>query len=50
MSGDWMVPGISQDLNNVVAIAGRAKVITVPTTHELSPMDGAMLASILNEE
>lgn len=50
MSGDWMVPGISQDLNNVAAIAGQAKVITVPSTHELSPMDGAMLASILNEE
>ena len=50
MSGDWMVPGISQDLNNVVAIAGRAKVITMPSTHELSPVDGAMLANILNGE
>ena len=50
MSGDWMVPGISQDLNNVSAIAGQAKVITVPSTHELSPVDGAMLASILNED
>ncbi len=50
MSGDWMVPGISQDLNNVVAIAGRAKVITVPSEHELSALDGAMLASILNED
>jgi triacylglycerol lipase len=50
MSGDWMVPGLSQDLNNVVAIAGRAKVITVPSTHELSPIDGAMLANILNGE
>jgi triacylglycerol lipase len=50
MSGDWMVPGLSQDLNNVVAIAGRAKVITVPSAHELSPIDGAMLANILNGE
>ncbi|MEA1888792.1 MAG: hypothetical protein U9N50_03285 [Pseudomonadota bacterium] len=50
MTGDWMVPGISQDLNNVVAIAGRAKVITVPSAHELTPLDGAMLASILTEE
>ena len=48
--GDWMVPGISQDLNNVIGIAGRAKVITVPSAHELSPLDGAMLASILNGE
>ena len=50
MSGDWMVPGISQDLNNVVAIAGRAKVITVPSGHELSPIDGAGLVNILNSE
>ena len=50
MSGDWMVPGISQDLNNVVAIAGRARVITVPAQHELSPVDGAGLVAILNEE
>ncbi|MFW2440698.1 MAG: lipase family alpha/beta hydrolase [Arenicellales bacterium] len=50
MSGDWMVPGISQDLNNVVAIAGQAKVISVPSAHELSPLDGVMLASILNED
>ncbi|MGB5766240.1 MAG: hypothetical protein WBM38_05845, partial [Arenicellales bacterium] len=28
MSGDWMVPGMSQDLNNVVALSGRARVIT----------------------
>lgn len=50
LTGDWMVPGISQDLNNVAAIAGRAKVITVPSTHDLSAMDGAMLASLLNQE
>lgn len=50
MSGDWMVPGISQDLNNVVAIAGRAKVIMMPSTHELSSIDGAMVANILNGE
>jgi len=49
MSGDWMVPGMSQDLNNVVALSGRARVLTVPAEHELSPLDGAMLASILNE-
>lgn len=48
MSGDWMVPGMSQDLNNVYAIAGRAEVITVPAAHELAPLDGAMLVSILN--
>lgn len=50
MSGDWMVPGMSQDLNNVVALSGRARVITVPAGHELSPLDGATLAGILNED
>jgi triacylglycerol lipase len=49
MSGDWMVPGMSQDLNNVIALAGRARVLTVPAEHELSPLDGAVLVSILNE-
>lgn len=50
MSGDWMVPGMSQDLNNVVALSGRARVITVPVGHELSPLDGETLAGILNED
>ncbi len=50
MSGDWMVPGMSQDLNNVIALSGRVRVITVPAGHELSPLDGAALANILNEE
>lgn len=49
MEGDWMVPGMSQDLNNVIALSGRAEVITVPAGHELSPLDGAALATILNE-
>ena len=50
MSGDWMVPGMSQDLNNVVALSGRAKVLTVPADHALSPLDGATLVGILNED
>jgi pimeloyl-ACP methyl ester carboxylesterase len=50
MSGDWMVPGMSQDLNNVHAIAGKARVMTVPAEHELNPLDAAVLLEILNGE
>lgn len=45
--GDWLVPGISQDLNNVPALAGRATLLTVPANHELMPLDGATLVGIL---
>jgi hypothetical protein len=48
MTGDWLVPGISQDLNNVPALAGRARVLTVPAGHELVPLDGPALLAILN--
>lgn len=48
LHGDWLVPGISQDLNNVHALAGRATLLTVPSGHELMPLDGVTLVSILN--
>lgn len=48
MTGDWLVPGISQDLNNVPALAGRARVLTVPAGHELVALDGPALLTILN--
>lgn len=46
--GDWLVPGISQDLNNVPALSGRATLLTVPAGHELVPLDGITLVGILN--
>ena len=46
--GDWLVPAISQDLNNVPALAGRAILLTVPAGHELVPLDGVTLVGILN--
>ncbi len=48
LHGDWLVPGISQDLNNVPALAGRATLLTVPAGHELVPLDGITLLGILN--
>ena len=50
MTGDWMVPGMSHDLNNVFALSGRIKVLTVPANHTLSTLDGATLVGILNED
>lgn len=47
--GDWLVPAISQDLNNVPALAGRAILLTVPAGHGLVPMDGITLVGILND-
>jgi len=48
--GDWLVPGISQDLNNVPALAGRAILLTVPAGHGLVPLDGVTLVGILNRD
>ena len=45
--GDILVPGFSQDLNNVPPLAGKAKVYVTPAAHALVPADGAMLASLL---
>lgn len=45
--GDWVVPGFSQDLNRVPALAGRAEVLWVPARHDLVPADGLAIADIL---
>lgn len=45
--GDLLVPGFSQDLNNVAALRGQAKSFVVPADHTLVAADGTMLASIL---
>jgi pimeloyl-ACP methyl ester carboxylesterase len=46
--GDLLVPGFSQDLNNVPALRGQARTVVVPAGHELVAADGTMLASLLN--
>ncbi|NCS65660.1 MAG: hypothetical protein COZ79_09670 [Hydrogenophilales bacterium CG_4_8_14_3_um_filter_62_83] len=45
--GDAVVPGASQDLNNIPVLRGKALSIVVPADHALTPADGAMLARLL---
>jgi len=45
--GDLLVPGFSQDLNNVQQLAGKATTYVVPEGHALTPADGMMLASLM---
>ena len=48
MSGDYIVPGYSQDMNNVPALAGRSSLVKVNNSnHGLSMLDGSVIASIL---
>ena len=44
---DTIVPAASQDLNQVPALRGRSRVYMTPAAHELSPLDGKVLADIL---
>ncbi len=46
-SGDQVVPGFSQDMNQVTALRGRSKVYFIPTSHYLSPVDGNYLNVLL---
>jgi len=45
--GDEIVPAYSQDMNNVPALRGRAKVLLTRAGHALTPQDGTLLAGIL---
>lgn len=45
--GDDLVPGPSQDLNNVPALRGRARSPVAAAGHGLSPLDGRVLADIM---
>jgi pimeloyl-ACP methyl ester carboxylesterase len=45
--GDFMVPGFSQDLNNVPKLAHKATTYVVPADHALVPADGVMLARLM---
>ncbi len=46
--GDDIVPAYSQDLNQVSALKGQAKLHVLASGHSLSPADGNLLLSILN--
>ena len=45
--GDLLVPGFSQDLNNVPPLGGKATVYVTPAAHALVPADGIMVARLL---
>lgn len=47
--GDYVVPAYSQDMNNVPALRGRSRLVTLPGPHELEPADGAVIAKLLAE-
>jgi len=46
-AGDELVPGFSQDMNNVIALQGRSSVITTPAGHTLVQQDANTIVSIL---
>ncbi|MET0052124.1 MAG: alpha/beta fold hydrolase [Candidatus Thiodiazotropha sp.] len=46
--GDELVPAYSQDMNHVAALQGRSETRVTPVSHSLNPMDGSLLAEILN--
>jgi pimeloyl-ACP methyl ester carboxylesterase len=46
-AGDELVPAFSQDMNNVVALKDRSRVVTTPVSHALQPVDGKILSEIL---
>lgn len=47
--GDTVVPPWSEDMNNVFALRGRAKTLTVDGPHILVPGDGKLLLDILRQ-
>lgn len=49
VAGDELVPGYSQDMNQVPALAGRAQVLLLPAGHGLSPADGWLLGGLLRQ-
>ena len=48
LPGDDLVPGYSQDMNNVPALHGRSEVVYTPTGHYLKAADAFTLLDILN--
>ncbi len=46
-SGDYYVPGFSQNMNNVPALLGRSSTFTTPTSHFLVRQDANTILSII---
>mgnify|MGYP001813017966 CR=1 FL=1 len=47
LSGDYIVPGPSQDMNNVPALRGRSSPVPVNADHGLHPVDGSAIVGLL---
>jgi pimeloyl-ACP methyl ester carboxylesterase len=47
-SGDELVPGYSQDMNNVISLRGKSETQYTPTGHQLEYRDAAILMSVLD--
>ncbi len=47
-TGDYYVPGYSQNMNNVPALQGRSSTFTTPTSHFLVRQDADTIISIIN--
>jgi triacylglycerol lipase len=48
LSGDYIVPGYSQDMNNVPALNGKSTRIAVGTGHGLEMVDGSVIVNLLS--
>ena len=48
LTGDYVVPGYSQDMNNIPALRGRSSLVKVNNTnHGLTVLDGSVILSVL---
>ncbi len=50
MPGDQWVPPMSQDMNQVPALAGRSQTYSMAQGHLLGPTDGELIANLLTEQ
>jgi triacylglycerol lipase len=48
-TGDYYVPGFSQNMNNVPALQGRSSTFTTPTTHFLVRQDADTIITIIGK-
>jgi hypothetical protein len=47
-SGDYVVPGYSQDMNNVPVLRGKSSRISIPREHGLDVLDGNVIVTLLD--
>ena len=47
--GDLVVPGYSQDMNNIPVLRGRSTRISIPSDHGLDMLDGGVIVNLLSE-